>query len=256
MKILFFCLSGGEDTFSESYQHAAETFIDAGGLKTLFPIFMGRKSSMPKPAKCCDAGNIQLLHKYASLQKENRRKDRNEQQKKPSKRMKQALAANREWFQTLEGYSIQILYSLTRYLKDSSPHDAKSRLASKFIENDCEKCDRLTELCLKYDVKMRKAEYDYFKSDEAEEAEENGIDVDFVAMNVKLKAGGDLFHRLAAIIGFAAIQSKRSHEHILEQLRIQNSGIATIKSAISEFANMVNSGGEQQKQLLNYLSAI
>ena len=256
MKILFFCLSGGEDASSTSYQHAAETFIDAGGLKALFPIFMGRKPLMPRPAKCCDAGNFALLRKYAVLQKENSRKDRNEQQKKPSKRMKQVLAANREWFQTLEGYSIQILYSLTRYLKDSSPHDAKSRLASKFIENDCEKCDRLTELCLKYDVKMRKAEYDYFKSDEAEEAEENGIDVDVVALNVKLKAGGDLFHRLAAVIGFAAIQSKRSHEHILEQLRIQNSGIATIKSAISEFASMINSGGEQQKKLLNYLSAI
>ena len=72
---------------------------------------------------------------------------------------------------------------------------------------------------------MRQAEYDYFKSDEAEEAEENGIDIDYAAMNAKLKAGGDLFHRLGALIAFAASEPKRCHEHILEQLRIQNSGI-------------------------------
>jgi hypothetical protein len=289
IKILFFCVSGP----SESYKRAAEVFVDAGGLKSLFPILMGRKSSMPKPAKCSDAGNLDVIRKYAALQKQNRRKGKGEQQKKPSRRMKQVLAANREWFHTLEAHSIQILYGLTRYLDDSSPRDAKLRVASKFIENDGEKCDRLVELCLKYDAKMRQAEYDYFKSDEAEEAEENGIDIDFAAMNAKLKAGGDLFHRLGAIIAFAATGSKRAHEHILEQLRIQNSGIGgknflrflysidiinivynfsyffslyyivvlsftyiVIKAAISEFASLINDEGAQQKQLLEYLSAI
>mmetsp|Transcript_11801 Transcript_11801/g.17914 ORF Transcript_11801/g.17914 Transcript_11801/m.17914 type:complete len:756 (+) Transcript_11801:158-2425(+) len=252
MKILFFSLSGS----SQSYKRASETFVDAGGLKSLFPIFMGRKSSMPKPAKCCDAGNIDLLRKYAELQKQNRRKGADQGPKKPSKRMKQVLAANKEWFQTLEAHSVQIMYGLTRNLDEASPHDAKSRLTSKFIENDCEKCDRLVELCLKYDAKMRQAEYDYFKSDEAEEAEENGIDVDFAAMNAKLKGGGDLFHRLGAMIAFAAIGSKRSHEHILEQLRVQNSGIGVIKAAIEEFASLIDENDAQQKQLEIYLSAI
>lgn len=252
MKILFFCVSGS----SEPYKRAAETFVDAGGLKSVFPIFMGKKSSMPKPAICSDAGNLNLIRKYSQLQKDNRRKGDNEQQKKPTKRMKQVLAANREWYQTLESHSIQILYGLTRYLDENSPHDAKSRLASKFVENDCEKCDRLVELALKYDIKMRQAEYEYFKSDEAEEAEESGIDIDFLAMNAKLKGGGDLFHRLAALIGFAATESKRSHKHILEQLRIQNSGITTIKSGMNEFASIITDEGSQKKQLMRYLSAI
>lgn len=252
MKILFFSLSGS----SKVYKNAAETFVDAGGLKTIFPIFMGRKSSMPKPATCSDAGNVKLLRKYAELQIENRRKGENEQQKKPSRRMKEVLAANREWFHTLEAHSIQILYGLTRYLDDSSPHDAKSRLASKFIENEFEKCDRLVELCLKYDVKMRQAEYDYYRSDEAEEAEESGVDIDIAAMNFKLKAGGDLFHRLAAMIGFATTKSKRSHQHILEQLRIQKAGIATVKAAIDEFASIIADESDQKQQLLNYLAAL
>ncbi len=252
MKILFFCVSGS----SEPYKRAAETFVDAGGLKSLFPIFMNKKSSMPKPARCSDAGNLNLIRKYSQLQKENRRKGGDEQHKKPTKRMKQVLAANREWYQTLESHSIQILYGLTRHLDENSPHDAKSRLASKFVENDCEKCDRLVELALKYDIKMRQAEYEYFKSDEAEEAEESGIDIDFLAMNAKLKGGGDLFHRLAALIGFAATESKRSHKHILEQLRIQNSGIATIKSGMNDFASIITDEGSQKNQLLRYLSAI
>jgi beta-catenin-like protein 1 len=251
MKILSFCLSGSSSTF----KRAAGIFVDAGGLKSIFPIFMGRKSAMPKPAQCSDAGNINLIQKYATLQKENRRKDKSEQ-RKPSKRMKQVLAANREWFQSLESLSIQILYGLTRHLDHSSPHDAELRLASKFVENDCEKCDRLVELCLKYDVKMRQAEYDYFKSDEAEEAEDSGVDIDIAAMNAKLKGGGDEFHRLASIIGFAATGSKRAHEHILEQLKMQNSGIATIKEAITEFASLINENDAQHSRVMNYLSAI
>ena len=252
MKILFFCVSGS----SRSNEQAAEIFVEAGGLKSLFPILMGRKSSMPKPASCSDAGNIKLIRKYADLQKENRRKTSKQERKKPSKRMKQVLAANREWFQTLEGHSIQILYGLTRHLNDASPHDAKSRLVAKFLENECEKCDRLVELCLKYDAKMRQAEYDYYKSDEAEEAEESGIDVDIAAMNAKLKGGGDLFHRVSALIGFVALTSKRCHEQILEQLKIQNNGIGVVKAALNEFASLFGEESGQYQQLMAYLSAI
>jgi len=249
IKILFFCVSGT----SESYKRAAETFVDAGGLKILFPIFMGRKSTMPKPAKSSDAGNIELLRKYAAL--ENGRKGKQQEEKKSSKRMKRVLAGNKEWFQSIEANSIQIIYGLTRYLDEQSPHDAQSRLLSKFVEKDFEKCDRLIELCLKYDIKMRQAEYDYYKSDEAEEAEENGVDVDLAALNAKLRGGGDIFHRLGAIVAFAAMGSKRSHEHIIEHLRTQNSGIGVIKAAIQEFASIIDDV-KQQSQFSKYLSII
>ena len=248
LKVLFFCMAGTGLSSSSlrSYKAASQTFVEAGGLKLLFPIFMGRKSSMPKPAKCTDAGNIKLLKKYAACMEEG---------KKPSKRAKRVAHANRDWFSKIEMHCIQILYSLTQHIDEESAQDSKARLLAKFIESDCEKCDRSVELCLKYDSKMRQAEYAYFKSDEAEDAEERGINVDLAALNAKLIGGGDLFHRISAILAFAAIGSKRCHEHILEQLRVNNSGIGLIKDSLREFANMLNEDS-QKKQLNNYLSAI
>ena len=139
------------------------------------------------------------------------------------RRTKRVVSANRDWFQGTELQAVHIVYGLTRYLTDASPHDAKARLLSKFVEFDCEKCDRLVELCTKYDTRMRNAEYRYYKSNEAEE--EGIVDVDLVALSAKLRGGGDLFHRVGAIVAFAAVGSKRCHEYILEQLRTQNSGI-------------------------------
>jgi beta-catenin-like protein 1 len=222
LKVLLFSMLGPASSNSKLYKEAAETMVDAGGFKMLFPIFMGKRSAMPKPSKSCDAGNIELLRKFAKM---NNDTSSSKKKKKPSKKMKQVVAANREWYRAIEENSIQILYGLTRHLHEDSPHDAKARMIAKFIEHDCEKCDRMIELCLKYDAKMRRAEYVYFKSDEAEEAEANGIDMDMAALNAKLEGGGDIFHRISAVIACAASGSKRCHEHLLHQLRTQNSGI-------------------------------
>ena len=247
LKVLFFCMAGsGSSSSLQSYKAASETFVEAGGLKLLFPIFMGRKSAMPKPAKCTDAGNIKLLKKYATC---------TEQGTKPSKRVKRAVHANRDWFSKIEMHCIQVLYALTQHLDEESAQDSKARLLGKFVESECEKCDRAVELCLKYDTKMRHAEYTYYKSDEAEEAEDRGIDVDLAALNAKLIGGGDLFHRMSAILAFAASGSKRCHEHILEQLQMQNSGIGLIKDSLEEFANMLDQGS-QKNQLQKYTTAI
>lgn len=89
-----------------------------------------------------------------------------------------------------------------------------------------EKCDRTIELCLKYDERARIAEYQYFKSDEAEDAEELGMDVDVVALSAKLRGGGDIFHRLCAILSFVCVGSTRSHGHVREQLKLQGASIS------------------------------
>ena len=258
LKVLYFAVSGsgsGSASGSSSfYKRAAETLVDAGGFKSLFSIFMGRKGSFPKPCPNCDAGNLSLLRKYADLQK-NGNGNSSDAKKQKSKKMKQVVAASREWHTTTEANSIQILYGLTRHLDDKSPHDAKARLLAKFIENDGEKCDRMIELCLKYDAKMRQAEYLYFKSDEAEYAEANGINVDLAALNAKLAGGGELFHRISAIIAFAAAGSKRCHEYLIEQLRTHNSGIGLVKAGCEEFISILDEG-EHRNQLSKYLEDI
>jgi len=256
LKVLYFAVSGsasGSASGSGSfYKRAAETLVDAGGFKSLFSIFMGRKGSFPKPCHNCDAGNLSLLRKYADLQKNGNSSDAKKQK---SKKMKQVVAASREWHKTMEANSIQILYGLTRHLDEKSPHDAKARLLAKFIENDGEKCDRMIELCLKYDAKMRQAEYLYFKSDEAEYAEANGINVDLAALNAKLAGGGELFHRISAVSAYAAAGSKRCHEYLIEQLRTQNSGIGLVKAGCEEFISILDEG-EHRKQLSKYLEDI
>jgi hypothetical protein len=73
---------------------------------------------------------------------------------------------------------------------------------------------------------MRLAEVKYFRSDEAEVADERGIDSDLGAFHAKLKGGGDLFHRLGAIFAFASVGSKKCHARIIEQLQLNNSGIS------------------------------
>lgn len=246
-KVLVFALTGPASDNSKVYKKAAETFVEAGGFKSFFPIFMGRKHAMPQPSENCDAGNISLLHKYTKLNKEGKQK--------PSRKMKQVVSASKEWYRTLEANAIQILYGLTRHLDDNSPNEAKLRLLAKFIENECEKCDRMIELCLKYDGKMRRAEYLYFRSDEAEEAEAAGIDVEMAALNAKLQGGGDLFHRISAAIAFAISGSKRCHEHVIMQLRTHNSGIGLIKAGCEDFISILDEG-EHRKILKQYLQSI
>lgn len=95
-----------------------------------------------------------------------------------------------------------------------------------FIPFYQEKCDRLVELFLKCDKMMRLAEVKYFRSDEAEIADERGFDSDLGAFHAKLKGGGDLFHRLGAILAFASVGSKKCHARIIEQLQLNNSGVS------------------------------
>lgn len=73
---------------------------------------------------------------------------------------------------------------------------------------------------------MRLAEAKYFRSDEADFADERGIDAELGAFHAKLRGGGDIFHRLSAILAFAAVGSKKCHARIIEQLQLNNSGIS------------------------------
>jgi len=119
-----------------------------------------------------------------------------------------------------------------------------------------EKCDRIVELCLKYDERSRLAEYQFYRSDEAEDLERSGaVDMELAALHAKLRGGGDVLHRVCAIAAFAATGSRRCHEHILGQLETQNAGMGIVKEALEEFANLLDEG-RQKKQLSGCLAIL
>lgn len=116
-------------------RRACEYLVQAGGLKYVFPIFVGR--GIPKPMPSMTG-----------------KKDR------------------KEWLHMLEIQATQIMYALTRYLTPESPNDAKDRVLVKFCEDECLKCNRVVELLLKYDQKARTAEYKFYRNTDEEEGEE------------------------------------------------------------------------------------
>lgn len=198
------------------YRHACEQLVDAGALKYLFPLFTGRN-----PPKI--APTVSTTKK-----------------------------AKKEWHQAIETTTIRILYCLTRRLKDNSPNDVKERLLAKFVGED--KCDRLVELILAYDQKARMAEYKFFRSDVEDTLQDEGA-TQLAALEAKLAGGGDIFHRLGAIMAFCCIGSKTCHEQILSQLQLQQSGIGLIRDALEEFISVLGES-EQKKQLQSYLEQI
>ena len=140
LRVLNFCLSGIEvaeqpscavlgatSELCRTYESACSHFVDAGGLKVLFPILMGRGFGMPKPAKCTYAGHgIPVSSKPMK-----------ERKQISTKKVKKVKQAKKEWVNQVEINVIYILYALTRYLRDDSLMDAKTRLLAKFVEADC-----------------------------------------------------------------------------------------------------------------------
>ena len=241
LKVLNFALSGSS-TSSNVYRVACEAFVSAGGLKIIFPLYMSRKSAIPCPAACSEGGSD--LAKKGS-----------KSGAASSKRAKNAAHARKRWLVEVEQNAINVMYALTRHVSQDSKYDAHSRLLVKFVEEDCEKCDRTIELCLKYDEKARIAEYQYYRSDAAEEAEQMGVDVELAALDAKLRGGGDLFHRTCAILSFACVYSKRCHGHVRDQLKVKGSGITVIKEGLTEFATLL-ADESQKSQIENYIAEI
>jgi beta-catenin-like protein 1 len=205
---------GGESIHKEACEH----LVTAGGLKYLFPMFLG--SRIPKPA-------------LFSVKAEKK--------------------AKREWLAIVQTQLVRIMYALSRHLDEESPEDAKVRFLSKFVQDD-RKCDRLAELLLLYDEKARKAEYNFYRSDVEEQVDEEET-VQLAAMESKLKGGGELFHRVGAITACVCVNSKRRHEHLLSQLQMQQSGIGLVKASLEEFLSVLGEGS-QKEEIKFYLKNI
>jgi hypothetical protein len=146
LKVLNFCLSGPvlsddalltranmtdstsplrlKENINGLVEMACAHFVDAGGLKLLFPLLMG--TSIPKPASCTDAGKIIPPTVTSKMNKQIL-----------VKKQKAVKSAKKEWANQVRVNVIYILYALTRYLRDNSPYDAKPRLLAKLAEADC-----------------------------------------------------------------------------------------------------------------------
>jgi beta-catenin-like protein 1 len=196
------------------FKRGAEDIVTSGGLKYLFPLLLA--SRIPKPATA------------QSITKKEKR----------------------EWLSMIKEQTIRVFYSLTLQLDDLSPEEAKARFLAKFVENDLKHCDRLVELLLEFDERARKAEYTFYRSIDEEILTEEQVAL--AAFDAKLKGGGDIYHRVAAIAAYVCINSKRCHERILSQLNLQQSGISLLKVALVEFGGSLKSDG-RQKQHIEYL---
>lgn len=196
-----------------THKKAAERVVAAGGLKFLFPIFLGTR--IPKPA---EGTNMQ---------------------------------EQREWFQETSKQTIRILYALTLQLDEKSPEDAKSRFIAKFVEASQRNCDRLVELLIAYDERARKAEYKFYMSG-SEDIDDENEQLSLAAFHAKLIGGGDVCHRIAATSAFVCVNSKRCHERIISQLTLRQSGLSLLKDNLSEFCNSLRDGSQQRlaKELL------
>jgi len=193
------------------YKIAAERLIIAGGLKLLFPIFVGRR--IPKPS-------IQASR---------------------------SIKAKRKWLNELKAQMIRIFYALTFQLDNQSPEDVMARFIAKFVEDNLKYCDRLVELLLEYDERARKAEYQFFRSGIEDTLTDDQANL--AAFDAKLSGGGDSYYRLAAITAFVCVKSKRCHEQVLLQLKMQQSGISLIKDTLKEFSASLSSKGRQKAHI-------
>jgi beta-catenin-like protein 1 len=199
-------------------KRGAEEIVTAGGLKYIFPLLLA--SRIPKPA---------LANSTTKREK-------------------------REWLSMIKEQTIRVFYSLTLQLDDQSPEEAKARFLAKFVQDELKHCDRLVELLLEFDERARKAEYIFYRSVEEETLTEEQVAL--AAFDAKLKGGGDIYHRVAAIAAYVCINSKRCHERVLSQLNLQQSGISLLKAALTEFGSSLKSDGRQKQHIHHLLEAI
>lgn len=198
------------------YRQACERMLQAKLLKYLMPFWMGR--ALPSSA-----------HKTAKAQK--------------------------TYKHQIEQCTIRIVYALTRHLQPDSPEDAQQRLVAKFAV-DPPKLERLVSYLISYDQKARAAEYKFYRSDVEESLGEDAQAIQLAALEAKLSAGGDLFHRLGAICAFLCTQSKQCHKLVLEYLQAKQAGMGLVRAAVEEFATILEADSPQRLQLEAYLEAL
>jgi beta-catenin-like protein 1 len=225
LKWLDFSGGGGNNANHPVYRLACERAVDAGLFKYVFALFQGKA--------CPNHYNTNNTNGASNGTTA-------VQQKKERKAMNQ----------TIQNTIIRILYALTCHLKPNDEQERRERLVAKFTDKKI--TQRLVDLLLDYDQRVRIAEYNFFKSDLAEEEEGDDLDenmVQLAALEAKLAAGGDTLHRLAAIAAFCGAASKSIHSSILASLQAKESGVSLIREALLEFLSVLDETSSFKAQL-------
>ena len=218
----------------------AEKFVATGGLKYIFPIYLGR--GLPK---------IMILGKKKSLSSEQR--------------------------DTLEEDVICTISQVCVLLHDSKENDCSMRIRAKFLENDREKIDHSTELVVKYYRQLKATEYQLesvqlaalraqmeetgkVEEEEAEDKEE----ADIFRYARRLEGGLLCLQHLSVIIAFVGIYGgKEIFEGVNDKLKLNNLSLSQVQTILREMISRlgihdettVSTGFERFKNLLIAWSA-
>jgi beta-catenin-like protein 1 len=217
---------GGNNANNPVYRLACERAVDAGLFKYIFALFQGK--AYPNHY---NTNNANGASKGTTTV---------QQQKKERKAMNQSI----------QNTTIRILYALTCHLQPQDGQERRERLVAKFADEKITL--RLVDLLLDYDQRVRIAEYNFFKSDLAEEEDDDNLNenmVQLAALEAKLAAGGDTLHRLAAIAAFCGAASKSIHASILASLQNKESGVSLIREALLEFLSVLDETSSFKAQL-------
>ncbi|KAK4409464.1 Beta-catenin-like protein 1 [Sesamum angolense] len=232
-----------------NYPPACERFIDVMGLKTAFPAFMGKASSVP--FSYAASAETDCAHKCFSFM---------DHSKLPCFKLYFLLIPlskknkKKRYKEELEERLISLIASLFGGILRGS---RRERLLSKFVENECEKIDRIMELYVRYSDRV-KAETERLNQLELDDLE---ID-DEEKYNRKLDSGLYTLQLIAVILGHLWTSEhsrmKARIELLLKQHKLTKKDV---KDILQEYHDNIGDldGPEEkeraQSKILKFISA-
>ena len=119
-------------------------------------------------------------------------------------------------------------------------HDCNVRLLCKFLENDCEKIDRLMELFTKFSAYLRAtetalAEIEY----DPEDPEWEDVDPEEYVLERRLSGGLFTLQRLSIILAFAIVHNDKCAARATTKFQQEGVPAATVHSYLREYLQVL-----------------
>ncbi|KAJ3046658.1 hypothetical protein HK097_000660 [Rhizophlyctis rosea] len=147
---------------------------------------------------------------------------------------------------------ISILSSLLRNLTNQLH---RARLVSKFLENDCEKVNRLIDMHQHYFTRVAAVDAEIEKRKKEREEERNGEEVDEEEEALdreedylsRLDGGLFTLQLVDFVVGYCCVEDESGtvKNRVLEALSQRNRSVDEVKETLTEYANNIG-GGDQE----------